>query len=184
MAAAEGPVEAFIMSAGNVSPQETEATLRLAVQAKNTGATRLTLCLASRGGDFRQGVSLGNLLRGLPMTFATFNVGVASSAAVVLFLAGEERYAEPNAVFGLHPSSIQLEGSFNPKDLATHRAGLLADDGLEEEMIGGLAGLPNATVRKLVQGSKKLTAQEALELGFVKEVKPLAIPPTALVFST
>jgi hypothetical protein len=50
----------------------------------------------------------------VPFKLVTHNVGNVGSAANVLFLAGERRFACPQAVFFLHPSSASLDGSFHP----------------------------------------------------------------------
>jgi len=177
------PSEAYILATGAVGQAETEATVRLAVEAVEAGAKRLVLGLTSRGGDFRQGVSLANILRALPITLDTYNMGLVASSAVVLFLAGERRFAEPHSMFGFHPSSLTPEGSFTPKQLAEARARLLLDDGTEEEIITERTGMSRDAVRRIVQRSSSLNAEEALERGIVHEVAPLVMPPGALVLS-
>ena len=117
------------------------------------------------------------------MTVDTYNMGLVASSAVVLYLAGERRYAEQHSMFGFHPSSLTPEGSFTPTDLADARARLLLDDETEERIIIERTGMSKAAVRRIVQRSSALNADEALERGVVHEVRPLEIPSGALVLS-
>ncbi len=168
--------QAFISFSGKLNLDSTEALIGAAAELCGEGATRLVLCISSFGGNFDRAVSLYNTLRALPLTLVTHNVGNVGSAAIALFLAGEERYACPQAVFFFHPSSASLEGSFEPRELARERAELLESDAREHEIIAQRTQLSAREIRALVNGSRTIGAQRALQAGIIDAVSDLQIP--------
>lgn len=168
--------QAFVSFSGKLNLESTEALIGAAAELSGEGVTQLVLCLSSFGGNFDRAVSLYNTLRALPLKLVTHNVGNVGSAAVVLFLAGEERYACPQAVFFLHPSSASLEGSFEPRELARERADLLESDAREREIIEQRTRLSAREIRALVNGSRTIGAQRALQAGMIDAVRELQIP--------
>lgn len=66
------------------------------------GAEELCLYLSSEGGDLTTGFTAYNFLRSLPVPLTTFNMSNVESIAVIIFLAGEKRYAINNSRFLLH----------------------------------------------------------------------------------
>jgi ATP-dependent protease ClpP protease subunit len=63
---------------------------------------KLYLLLSSEGGSIEDAFSLYNLLRSLPVTVVTVNMGQIASAGNILFLAGEERFACDHSYFHFH----------------------------------------------------------------------------------
>ncbi len=179
----ERPSQAFISFSGSIHVGEAESIINAATGALDAGVHTAVLCLASFGGNFARSLSLGNMLRALPFRFVTFNVGITASAANVLFLSGEERFAARHATFGFHPSSVTLNGELDPNELEERRVALLADDEREERIIAERTKLTRAQARGLVRRSGTLTAREALDAGIIQAVKELEIPPGALVLS-
>lgn len=63
---------------------------------------RIDVCINSTGGGVIAAFAIANLLRQLPCKLRTINIGKVDSAAVVLFLCGEERVACQNSRFAFH----------------------------------------------------------------------------------
>ena len=63
---------------------------------------RLYFLFSSPGGSVDAGVALFNYLRSLPVPLIMHNTGSVDSIAAVVFLAADERYANPHASFLLH----------------------------------------------------------------------------------
>ena len=63
---------------------------------------RLYFLFSSPGGSVSAGVTLFNYLRSLPVPIVMHNTGSVDSIAAVVFLAADERYANPHASFLLH----------------------------------------------------------------------------------
>ena len=173
--------QAFISFSSQLNVNSTEALIDAAMGLAGEGVARVVLCLSSFGGNFDRGVSLYNTLRGLPFELVTHNVGNVGSAANVLFLAGEQRYACPQAVFFFHPSSASLEGSYNPRELAEQRAQLLESDAREREIIEQRTALGARRIRANVDASTTMGAAAALEAGVIHAIRDLTIPRGARV---
>lgn len=174
--AATAGQQAFLSFSSQLNVKSTEALIEAAAALAQEKVSRLVLCLSSFGGNFDRGVSLYNTLRALPLTLVTHNVGNVGSAANVLFLAGEERYASPQAVFFFHPSSVSLDGSYDPRELAHHRAELLESDARERAIVEQRTSLSAREIRALVDRSSTIGAERALEAGIVHAVRELEVP--------
>jgi ATP-dependent Clp protease protease subunit len=82
----------------------TACTIRnLCLQALQSGATEIALHMSSEGGNMTAGFALYFFLKSLPIPLTTHNVGSIESIAVVIFLAGQKRYACPGTRFLVHP---------------------------------------------------------------------------------
>lgn len=75
----------------------------LCLQALQSGATELELHLSTEGGNMTAGFALYFFLKSLPIPLTTHNVGSIESVGVVIFLAGNKRYACPRTRFLVHP---------------------------------------------------------------------------------
>ena len=62
----------------------------------------LHLLLSTMGGQVPAGISLYNMLMGLPVKVITHNTGTVNSIGNVVFLAGAERYAAKISSFMFH----------------------------------------------------------------------------------
>jgi ATP-dependent protease ClpP protease subunit len=75
----------------------------LCLQALQNGATRIELHMSTEGGNMTSGFALYFFLKSLPVPLTTFNIGSVESVGVVIFLAGQQRYACPGTRFLVHP---------------------------------------------------------------------------------
>ncbi len=75
----------------------------LCLQALQSGATAIELHMSTEGGNMTAGFALYFFLKSLPLPLTTHNVGSVESVGVVIFLAGEKRYACPGTRFLVHP---------------------------------------------------------------------------------
>ncbi len=75
----------------------------LCLQALQHGATELELHMSTEGGNMTAGFALYFFLKSLPIPLCTHNIGSVESVGVVIFLAGQRRYACPGTRFLIHP---------------------------------------------------------------------------------
>jgi len=173
--------QAFLSFSAQINVKTTEALIETAVGLTGERVGSLVLCLSSFGGNFDRAVSLYNTLRALPLELVTHNVGNVGSAANVLFLAGEERYASPQAVFYFHPSSVSLDGAYDPRELAEQREELMGSDAREREIIEQRTSLSAREIKSLVDRSSTIGAERALEAGIIHAIRDLEIPRGARI---
>jgi ATP-dependent Clp protease, protease subunit len=75
----------------------------LCLQALQSGATELELHMSTEGGNMTAGFALYFFLKSLPIRITTHNIGSVESVGVVIFLAGQRRFACPGTRFLVHP---------------------------------------------------------------------------------
>jgi ATP-dependent Clp protease protease subunit len=174
--------EAYVHFTREINGDTTESLLDELTTLANEGVPRVVLCFASPGGWTPKAVAIYNMLRAFPVELVTHAIGEVASAGNMPFLAGEVRYACPQATFMLHP------GSFNAKDeqldVRTMRERidkLEGHDDRERVIVKQRTNLNAAEIRALVQRSATLTATEAVDAGIVHRVKQLKIPSGARV---
>ncbi|MGD0511561.1 MAG: ATP-dependent Clp protease proteolytic subunit, partial [Candidatus Micrarchaeaceae archaeon] len=92
---------AFISFSAEIVPQTTEALIAALTNFVNQGFRDINLLLSTPGGSVMHGITIYNVLRGLPITLTTHNVGNVDSIGAVIYLAGERRYACPQSTFML-----------------------------------------------------------------------------------
>lgn len=82
-----------------------------------TEATKLRVNINSGGGGVTFAVTVYNILKRCRVPVETHNMGEVSSAAILVYLAGSVRTAEPVFKFMFHPFSISAEGSMSVADV-------------------------------------------------------------------
>ena len=92
----------YLSFSSEVSQKTTEALLGTCADLANKGTGTVHLMLSTPGGSVLNGITIYNVLRAMPFKLITHNVGGVNSIGNVVFLAGDERYAVPNATFMFH----------------------------------------------------------------------------------
>lgn len=145
------------------------------------GATKLTLAISSPGGSVNAGVTIYNVLRAAPFTVVTHNIGNVDSIATVIFLAGDERYANLASSFMFHGVAA------NPNN------GIRLDEAGLEETLASVKS-DNSRIAQIIAERSALEAEEcvhlikaqhtrgptwAAEVGFIHDIREFAFPPGA-----
>lgn len=73
----------------------------------------LTFNIHSLGGSVADAIYLYNYLKHLPFKIATHNAGEVTSAAVIVYLAGNTRTAEKVSKFVIHPIKMSANGDYS-----------------------------------------------------------------------
>lgn len=88
---------------GPISHASVCTVRNLCLQALQSGASEIELHMSTEGGNMTAGFALYFFLKSLPLPLTTHNIGSIESVGVVIFLAGQKRYACPGARFLVHP---------------------------------------------------------------------------------
>lgn len=127
----------------------------------------------SRGGNYFAGVHLYNALKESKAKVITKNVGLAASAASVVFMAGDVRICYPGSITMAHNPLIS-PGLCNSEDLIKLAADL-DDVGLAmKSLYLAETGLDEPKLDDLLKNEKSMPPAEALEMGFATEVSESA----------
>src|SRR4029079_15944035 len=87
---------------GYTGPIDSGGVSRIAASlnhAVNNSFDEVQLCFSSLGGYVADGIYLYNHIRGLPLCVVAHNIGSVSSIAAAVFVAAQERYCSPHAMF-------------------------------------------------------------------------------------
>lgn len=133
--------------------------------------------LSSNGGHVDAGITLYNHLRSIPQKIIMHNMGSIDSIATVVFMAGDERYAQPNSTFLFHGVELTTGG---PLSLSRSKIIELVSsiDADQQKIIGILTERTTVTRKELTklfsEGSKKdLTF--AKEKGIINNIITLSV---------
>ena len=142
------------------------------------GVERFIILISSSGGQVSPGIAAYNFLRGIPAKVITHSYGVIDSMAVVLFLAGEERYCVPHARFLLHGVGFTVSQPirFEEKQLDERMKGLMIDRKNIAKIISERCGRGSTDVEADMLEVKTLTSEEAIEYGLVHKIKTELMP--------
>lgn len=154
----------------------TDALLKLA----RSGVPEVDLLVSTTGGELAEAITAYYVLRAQPFRLVTWNVGEVASAGVVLFLAGEERYAAPHASFGFHEPGLALDlapdGRLNEAEAAATLARLRDARARLSGLIADATGMPGAEVDGLLGDGATLNADAALARHLIRAVRAPEIP--------
>ncbi|GBD98204.1 ATP-dependent Clp protease proteolytic subunit 1 [bacterium BMS3Abin07] len=145
--------------------------------------TEIYYLISSNGGDVDSGFTLYNFLVSLQgkMTITMHNTGTIDSMANVIFLAGQKRYAAPNASFLYHGIVMNFNaGGYGRTILKEHLSRL---DGMEKRMaetISKNSKLTKEELKKFFQQGEGKDVEFALSKDVIHEIKIPSIPQGAI----
>jgi len=104
-------IPAFVSFSADINPQTTEVLLGNIAHLIGQGFRKIHLLLSTPGGSVSHGITIFNVLRGMPIELVTHNVGNVDSIGTVVFLAGALRYSCSQATFMQHGVAFGFQGS-------------------------------------------------------------------------
>jgi ATP-dependent Clp protease protease subunit len=138
--------------------------------------TTAHILIQSNGGYVSDGICLYNYLSKLPIKIVTYNAGAVASIAVILYLAGQERYASDTARFMVHKSHASAPHGARPDALRIIVEGLQADDARTEQILRSHVALTEDNWRVHEYSDLHLTAEEALKVGMIRKIRDFEPP--------
>lgn len=152
-----------------------------AIQQHNP--TEINFLFSSNGGDVDSGFTLYNFLISLhsKINITMHNIGTIDSIANVIFLAGQKRFAAPNASFLFHGIVMNFNTVVLGRNILKENLSRL--DGMEIRMSDTISQNTKLTTEELKsffqQGEGK-NVQFALDKGIIHEIKVPSIPKGAV----
>ena len=169
---------AFVSFSAEVVPQTAEALLNAMAQLVNHGFRDIHLLLSSPGGVVALGITIYNVLRGLPIDLTTHNVGNVDSIGTVIYLAGERRFVCPQATFMLHGVSFTAPpmSQFFEKTLKERLASIQADHERIKAIYNERAGIDPERAEEIFLGESTMNAAESVANGLAHGIEAVQIP--------
>lgn len=145
----------------------------------------MVLLISTPGGSVFHGLSAYNYLKGIPLKITAHNFGSADSIGVVMFCAGERRYAVPQSRFLIHGVTTSVPPSTNleEKQLEEMLKGLQIDMGNIASVIGCTIGRSKEEITNMMLDRTTFYPNEAMAIGLIHEVKQELFEKGAEVYS-
>lgn len=145
----------------------------------------LYFLFASTGGEVDAGFVLYNYLVSLQQHVAItmHNTGLINSMANVVFMAGQKRYAAPNASFLYHGIKANMNGEMNIVHL---REMISSMEGMEKRIsqtISGKSKMTEDELKELFHQGQAKDVQFALDKGIIHEIKVPSVPPDSIMLT-
>jgi ATP-dependent protease ClpP protease subunit len=183
-------------------PKPTNATLVYVGQIQNPGIKNLrTACcgavsqgikdlqilFASSGGNVDEGLALYTFLRSLPVELTIHSIGNVDSVALIVFLAGKNRFCSQTSTFWFHDFSWGFGAPINQSRAQwVELGGLLTRMKFQSQEILKLRTAFTEEDFKLLQlydKSEFQNASFAKEKGIVHEIKDVVIPAGGILMN-
>ena len=175
---------AYVVFHAPVTGTTAQHLITTSAQLVQQGFDELYMLLSTPGGNVSSGLTIYNMLRGLPAKIITHNAGNIDSIGNTVFLAGEERFACPHSTFmfhgvGMDVANMRIEEK-NAKE-AVHS--ILQDQKRIGAIIADRTQINAAKARKLFREARTKDAEAALAAGIIHGISDINIPTGAPVVS-
>jgi ATP-dependent Clp protease protease subunit len=147
-------------------------------------AREVHLLITSPGGGVNAGISLHNVLRGMPFKLITHNMGHIASAGVVVYLAGQERLTCPHSTFLLHGVTRSVaEGDFEAAWFRESLDDILATEAKTNAILSDRTRLTQKQLERFRESEETKGPEEAVKCGIAHRIADIDIPDDAVVYT-
>jgi ATP-dependent Clp protease protease subunit len=167
---------AYFTLSGDVNSDMVHRVFEATSHMTQDGIETAHVLVQSNGGYVSDGLCLYNFMANSPVDFITYNGGAVASIAVILFLAGKQRYASETARFMIHKSHATASPGSRPDALNIIVEGLRADDNRTESILRKHIELTPEQWGIHQYGDLHLTAREAKTAGLITALADFAPP--------
>ena len=145
------------------------------------GASRLTVAISSPGGSVNAGITIYNVLRAAPFKVVAHNIGNVDSIATVIFLAGDERYANSASSFMFHGVAVNPNGSVRMDEAGLEQtlASVRSDNNRIAQIIAERSTLDADGCSDLIKAQHTKGPEWALSVDFIHGVSEFEFPEGA-----
>ena len=131
-------------------------------------ATQIDLHINSPGGEVFDGIAIYNLIKQHPANVTTFIDGLAASISSVIALAGDEIFMAENALLMIHNPCGMEVGDANDMRKMAERLDIVRDS--ISKAYTSKTEQTEDEINALMDAETWMTADDAMELGFVDEI--------------
>ena len=132
--------------------------------------TEIRFNINSVGGAVDAGVAIFNKIREMKGKTITRVEGAAASAASLVAQAGDVRQVCVGSETMVHCASCMLFDSYNSKELDGIKNMLDSADKRIAQLLADRTGRPESEIKRMMQKTTWMTAEEAIENGFADEI--------------
>lgn len=131
---------------------------------------RVVLFINSPGGIAECAFAIRDYIQSCPLQINTVAQGEVGSAAVIVFLAGKERFISKSSVIVFHRPWKETDSKLFEEDARWIADDLMRIENVMLELICEKTGKDRETVKSDIDRFRIFSAQEALEYGLVQKI--------------
>lgn len=171
----------YVAFSAPITGYTTEFFQSFLVDRLKEGATSFYVLLSSLGGNVKDGITLFNFLKSLPVELTMHNIGQVDSIANVVYAAGKKRYANHHSSFLFHGVGFTVSqgARLEEKDLQEKLDTVRKDQHMIASILNSEIGLPTETTEKFFFQTAVLSAEEGKKLGIVHDLQEAQVPEGA-----
>ena len=161
---------------GTIGSKDTETKDSVKKALNEAGGQDVLINISSSGGSIIEGMAISEMIALYSGRTTTRGIGIVASAATIILMAGKRKEMTKNSFFMMHNSwggvegnvfelekTIELLRMFDEQMAAIYTAQLES----KGKLIGGSKEKTLDEVKKMMAAETWLTAEEALEMGFI-----------------
>jgi len=180
-AQAAPPPGYYIGFNARIEKRSTDQLLSLCGEAMRSGYPEVNICMSSTGGLLDVAHYVYNVLEALPLRIVTHNLFTVQSAAILLFMCGDERYAVPGASFFFHNPSLETQAQRLTGTLLNEKLQTIEDELARSTLVyAAKTGRSQEQVRRWQENDTTMHTATAARNRLIQAVKPLVLPKGAV----
>lgn len=175
---------------GGINQSTSEHLIAATFKLIGEGYNHIYYLFSTTGGDIAKGITLYNVLKGLPVKITMHNAGSVDSIGNSIFLAAKNRIASPHSTFMFHGVAKPILSATNldAKQLKEYLDAILVDQKRIVDIITEQTSLERSQVEDFFNIAATKDARWAQSVGYVQNIQEIN-PPSGvrleqLVFPT
>lgn len=183
MEESQPPARAYVVFHAGIDGNTSQQLISTCTQLVNNGYEELYILISTPGGNVMSGMTIYNVLRGLPCKIIMHNVGNIDSIGNAIFLAGEERYASKHSTFMFHGVGIPVNAVLEEKGVRETLDAVLSNQKRIGDIVRERTRINEDEVRELFREARTKDADPALSAGIIMEIAEVSVPKGAPIVS-
>jgi ATP-dependent protease ClpP protease subunit len=161
---------------GTIGSKDTETKDTVKKALNEAGGQDVLINISSSGGSIIEGMAISEMIALYAGKTTTRGIGIVASAATIILMAGKKKEMTKNSFFMMHNSwggvegnAMELEKTIELLKMFDEQMAAIYTAQLESKgkLIGGSKEKTLEEVKKMMSAETWLTADEALEMGFI-----------------
>jgi ATP-dependent protease ClpP protease subunit len=161
---------------GTIGSKDTETKDTVKKALNEAGGQDVLINISSSGGSIIEGMAISEMIALYAGKTTTRGIGIVASAATIILMAGKKKEMTKNSFFMMHNSwggvegnAMELEKTIELLKMFDEQMAAIYTAQLESKgkLIGGSKEKTLEEVKKMMTAETWLTADEALEMGFI-----------------
>lgn len=137
---------------------------------ENPDCTHLYITIASPGGDVELAIELYNFIRSLNCKVTTINLSYVNSAAIIIYLSGEERLCFPASSFYVHSITKRMNKDYTIPELLSEVKEMKANTEKVASLLESRTLKDKSYWKRMMYRGEVIGANKGIQLGLIHRI--------------